>query len=146
MRTVTKEWMEVSVRYTKTTDEGNDKRVSERYVVVADSFAEAEQKTLKELAQYADVDLEITGMGRPAYREVFFSDNPKDDKFYAAKLCFITIDERTEKEKRSKAAYLVQAGSLNGAVKNVDDALRGSTLDYVSISANESKIIDVFED
>lgn len=135
--------MEVSVRYTKTNEEGNDKRVSEKYVVAADSYAAAETKTLEWLADYACVDLEITGMARPAFREVFFSDSAQDDKFYTARLCFVTVDERTGKEKKSKVTYLVQAGSLNGAVKNIDEAMKGTQSDYVSVSVSESSVIDV---
>lgn len=145
MRAVQSSWMEVTVRYTKTDDNGNDKRVTEKYVVVAETYAEAEQKILKALAEYENVDLEIRGMVRPAYGEVFFSDNDKDDKFYTAKVSIITLDEKTEKEKRTSQTYLIQASSLNGAVKNVDEELGKSMIDYVSISATESKVVDVFE-
>lgn len=146
MRTVQLPWMVATVRYTKTDENGNDKRVTEKVALSADTYAEAEEKITKEFINYENVDLEITGMVRPTFNEVFFSDDNKDDKFYTAKLSFITIDEATEKEKKTNVTYLVQAATLNGAIKNVDEVMKSSTADYVSISATESKIVDVLDE
>jgi hypothetical protein len=67
------------------------------------------------------------------------------DKWYKAKLQFITIDEKTDKEKRSSVNYLVQAGSFNGAVKNIDEVMGGTMIDYVIASVSETTLMDVFE-
>ena len=74
-----------------------------------------------------------------------FSDNDIADKWYRAKLAFITIDEKTQKEKRSSVNYLINAGSLNGAVKNIDEVMSQSMVDYLIVSVNETTIMDVFE-
>ena len=58
---------------------------------------------------------------------------------------FITIDESSEKEKRSKVTYLVQAGSVNRAIKNVDEVMGGTMIDYEIVSVNSTKFWDVFE-
>ena len=58
---------------------------------------------------------------------------------------FITIDEKTEKEKRSNVNYLVNAGTLNGAVKNIDEVMGGTMIDYVIASVAETALMDVFE-
>lgn len=143
MRAEIKPWMVAAVRYTKTDENGNDKRVTEKVALSADTFTEAENVILKEYADYANVDLDITGIARPAFKEIFFSDNDKDDKFYTAKLCFITIDEATEKEKKSKVVYLVQAATIAGAVKNIDEVMKPTMSDYTSISVTESGIANV---
>ena len=67
------------------------------------------------------------------------------DKWYKAKLQFITYDEKTDKEKRSSVTYLVQAGSFNGAVKNIDEAMGGTMIDYVISSVAETTLMDVYE-
>jgi len=82
---------------------------------------------------------------KAAYKEIFFSDDEMADKWYKAKLQFITIDEKTEKEKRSTVTYLVQAGSFNGAVKNIDEVMGGTMIDYVIASVAETALMDVFE-
>ena len=68
-----------------------------------------------------------------------------DSRYYKAKLQFITIDEKTEKEKRSNVTYLVEATSLHNALDNIDTVMKGTMLDYVQASVSETAIIDVFE-
>ena len=68
-----------------------------------------------------------------------------DSRYYKAKLQFITIDEKTEKEKRSNVTYLVEATSLHNALDNIDAVMKGTMLDYVQASVSETAIIDVYE-
>ena len=68
-----------------------------------------------------------------------------DTRWYKAKLQFITIDEKTEKEKKQNVTYLVQACSLHNALDNVDSVMKGTMIDYVQANVGETKIIDVFE-
>jgi len=68
-----------------------------------------------------------------------------DTRWYKSKLNFITIDERTAKEKKTSVYYLVQAGSFEGARKNIDEAMGGTMIDYVIASVSETAIMDVFE-
>lgn len=68
-----------------------------------------------------------------------------DSRYYKAKLQFITINEKTEKEKRSNVTYLVEATSLHNALDNIDTVMKGTMLDYVQASVSETAIIDVFE-
>ena len=82
---------------------------------------------------------------KATYKEIFFSENDNDDRWYKAKLQFITIDEKTEKEKRSNVYYLVQAATFQGAVKNIDQVMGGTMIDYVIASLAETQLMDVFE-
>ena len=68
-----------------------------------------------------------------------------ESRYYKAKLQFITIDEKTEKEKRSNVTYLVEATSLHNALDNIDTMMKGTMLDYVQASVSETAIIDVYE-
>ena len=67
------------------------------------------------------------------------------DKWYKAKLKFITIDEKTDKEKKTAVYYLVQAGSFEGARKNIDEVMGGTMIDYEIDTVSETVIMDVFE-
>ena len=82
---------------------------------------------------------------KAAYKEIFFSEDDSADRWYKCKLQFITIDEKTEKEKRSNVNYLVNAGTLNGAVVNLDEVMGGTMIDYVIVSVAETQLMDVFE-
>lgn len=145
MRSRTSDWFETKVNYEKTQEDGSQKKVTELYVVDALSFTEAENTIIKEMKPYISGDFKITDIKPAKYHEVFFSDMKSDDKWYKAKLAFITIDEKTEREKRSNVIYLVQASSLDSAVKHINDVMGGTMIDYSSVSVQETKILDVFE-
>lgn len=119
--------------------------MSETYVVDALSFGEAEEAITKEMEPYITGEFEVRNINPAAYGEVFFSDNENDDRWYKAKLTFITIDEKTDKEKRSNVTYLVQAANFNGAVKNIEEVMGTTAIDYVIANISETKIMDVYE-
>ena len=121
------------------------KKVTEQYVVDALSFSEAEQRIIEEMSAYISGEFEVTDVKKAQYKEVFFSDAANDDRYYKAKLAFITIDEKTDKEKRSAVVYLVQAATLDGAVKNINEVMDGTMIDYEKSNIAETKIMDVFE-
>lgn len=145
MRSRTSEWFETKVQYDKEQENGTQKKVTELYVVDALSFTEAESSIIKEIKPYNPGDYKVKNITPANYHEVFFSDDSQDDKWYKAKLAFITIDEKTEKEKRSIVHYLVQASSTDTAQKAINDVMSKSMIDYETVSISETKILDVFE-
>lgn len=145
MRSVNKRWFETIVRYDKTMENGEVKKVNEVYVVDAITFGEAEESITREMRHFIDGDFEVKNINPAPYFEIFFSDNETDDKYYRVKLDFITVDERAQKEKKSKVTYLVQAGSLEQARKNTEEVMNGTMIDYEFVSVAETKILDVFE-
>ena len=145
MRTLTSTFFEVKFQYEKTNEDGMQKKVTEPYVVDALSFSEAEEKITKEMVVFVNGETEVKDITRAPYKEIFFDDLAQAEKFYKTKLDFITIDERTEKEKKTTVTYLVQADSLDGAKKNIMDVMDGTMIDYVIQYIAETKIMDVFE-
>lgn len=145
MRSRTANWFECRIAYEKIMEDGMQKKVKENYVIDALSFTEAEQRIMEEMSSYISGAFDVADIKKATYKEVFFSDEETADRWYKAKLQFITIDEKTEKEKRSNVNYLVQAGSLNGAVKNIDEVMGGTMIDYVIASVSETTLMDVFE-
>lgn len=144
MRSRTSNWFEGKIRYEKTNEDGLTKKVTEQYVVNAYTFTEAESNLTDDMKPYIIGEFEITDLKKAAYTEIFFSEEEKADKWYKAKVNFIMLDEYG-KEKRSAVHYLVQAGSLQGAIKNIDEVMKGTMTDYESCSVQETKIMDVFE-
>lgn len=98
MRSKTADFFEIKVRYLRTTEEGCQKSVAEVYALEAFDFTESEERILKEVGQLASGDMYVKTIARASYKEIFFSDADSDDKWYRAKLAFITIDEKTERE------------------------------------------------
>ena len=145
MRSRTAQWFECKIQYEKTMDDGLQKKVTENYVIDALSFTEAEQRIMEELSAYISGEFTIKDIKIAPYKEIFFADQDLADRWYKTKLQFITIDEKTEKEKRANVNYLVNAGTLNGAVKNIDEVMAGTMIDYVIASVAETQLMDVFE-
>ncbi|MBR6944890.1 MAG: DUF4494 domain-containing protein [Prevotella sp.] len=145
MRSRTAVWFETKIEFEKTMDDGNPKKVKEQYTVDALSFTEAENRITEEMSSYISGEFDVTDIKKATYKEIFFSDVPSADRWYKAKVQFITIDEKSEKEKRSNVYYLVQAGTLMEAVKNIDAVMGGTMIDYAIASVAETQIMDVFE-
>lgn len=145
MRSKTAIWFECKIRYEKTMEDGLLKKVNEVYVIDALSFSEAEERITKEMSSYISGEFEIVDVKIAPYREVFFADDNLSDQWFKAKLSFITIDERGDKEKRTSVMYLVNAGNINHAIKNIGEVMSGTMIDYVTTSISATKIFDVFE-
>ena len=145
MRSRTAIWFECKIAYEKVMEDGLQKKVNENYVVDALSFTEAEKRIMEEMSSYISGEFTIKDIKIAPYKEIFFSDDELADRWYKAKLEFITIDEKTEKEKRSAVNYLVQAGTLKGAVGNIESVMGTTMIDYVIASVAETKLMDVFE-
>ena len=145
MKSKTANWFETVIRYDKMQEDGMTKKVNEYYVVEAFSFGDAEEKITEEMSSYISGEFEVSDIKRATYKEIFFSDEDMADRWYKAKLQFITIDEQTDKEKRTSVTYLVQASTLNGAVKNIEEAMAGTMSDYVISNISETKFLDVYE-
>ena len=145
MRTRTAEWFETKIKYEKTMEDGQQKKVTEAYVVDALSFTEAERRITEEMSSYISGEFDVADLKKASYKEIFFSDADSADRWYKTKLQFITIDEKTEKEKRSNVYYLVQAATLPEAVSNINEVMSGTMIDYVIASIAETQLMDVFE-
>ena len=57
---------------------------------------------------------------------------------------FVTLDEKTQTEKRSSQQMLVQASDLRDAVQRFDEGMRGSMIDYEIALVQETPLLDVF--
>ena len=145
MRSRTSIWFECKVRYEKSGEDGVPKKVTETYVVDALTFSEAESRILEEMSSYVGGEIEVVDLKIAQYKEIFFADSDLADKWYKAKLAFITLDEKTGKEKKTSVYYLVNAGNINSALKNVDEIMGGTMIDYQTCNLTETQVIDVFE-
>lgn len=145
MRSRTAMWFECKIRYEKIMEDGLPKKINEVYVVDALSFSEAEERIIEEMSSYISGEIEIVDVKIAPYREIFFADDNLADQWFKAKLSFITIDERTNKGKRTSMMYLVNAGNISSAINNIDKVMSGTMIDYVTTSISATKIFDVFE-
>lgn len=137
-------FFECKVRYEKTMEDGIQRKTVEQYAVEALSWTEAEIRITEEMKSYVSGEFDVIDIKNAKYNEVFLSDNTDDDKFYKARVSFITINEKTDKEKRTSNTYLVQASSIDKAKKVIDEAMGSTMCDYEVKKIAETKLLDVF--
>ena len=141
LKSHTGKFYEVTAKMAETQEDGATKDVKRTIAVEAESFGDAESKALEE---FVGTDVDVTNINVAKYKEVFLSDNVNDENFYKAKLSFIVLDEKTEKEKRSNVVYLVQAKTLNTALKYIDDVMSRTMMDYESVGVVETGIEEFY--
>lgn len=137
-------WFECKIRYEKTMENGMEKKVTEPYLVDALSFTEAEARIIEEITPFISGEYTVSDIKRANYSELFFAEEQKADRFFKAKLNFITLDEKSGSEKKTATNILVQAADLRDAVKKIDQGMKGSMADYVIASVVETQIMDVY--
>ena len=145
MRSVTGNYFESKVRLEKVTEDGTQAKFNELFTVNAMSFTECEAKVMKYVPQYASGEFEVLTEKRAKYNEIFYSDKPDESLWYGVTLEFITINEKTMKEKRSKTAYLVQGSSVESARKNVEEVMKDTAIDYRILGLNETVVQDIID-
>lgn len=144
MRSKTATWFECKIRYDKVMEDGTQKKVNEIYVIDALSFSEAEERVAKELSSFISGDVEILHMKIARYREVLFSDDT-EYSWFRVKVSYITIDERSGKEKSTSQIILVNADSTESAIKSINDLMKELIVEHRITSISSTNICDIFE-
>ena len=135
---------ECKIKYNKVLEDGKEKMVTEKYLVSAMSFTEAEANFIKEITPYISGEFFIDDISRADYSELFLSEDESADKYYDAKLAFITLDEKSGKEKKTNVNMLVRASDMRDAMNELDEGMKGSMCDYQSVKLQENSLVDVF--
>lgn len=135
---------ECGVRYERTMENGMTKKVTELYLVDACSFAEAEGRITKEMEPYISGDFDVVTIKRTNYSEIVENGADSADKWFKAKLMFVTYDEKTSKEKKQAVYFIVKASDINNAHICVVEHMKGSVMDYEIATLDETKIMDLF--
>lgn len=158
-------WYQVKARLERVQDNGSQKMVSENYLVQAFSFGMAEDAIRNEIAPFASGEFDIVAVARKNYSEIITDKfgiesridggarrilgqknaSMEADKWFKCKLNFITLDEKSGKEKKTAQFFLVNANTAMTAHELVDNFMMGSISDYEVEQVDETKILDVFK-
>lgn len=145
MRTKTSKWFETKLRYDKVHDNGAKKKVTESFVIEALSFGEAEKIALEFLGSLVSGEVQVININPTKFNEVIFDEEESCDRYYKAKLQFITLDEKTGKEMPKHFYYLVQASSFDNCKDTIRKMKQSTLIDYQIAAVSETKIVDVVE-
>ncbi|MCE1197881.1 MAG: DUF4494 domain-containing protein [Marinilabiliales bacterium] len=135
-------WFECTAKYSKMDENGREKKVSETYLLDAVSFTEAETRIYKELATMVTGEFTVSRIARTKLSEIIPAEI--GDRWYKAKVTFITFDEESGKEKRISQFVLVFSDNVKSAYDQVIEAMKGMMADFEIGGITESPIVDVF--
>ena len=139
-------WCECKVSYERQADSMGMKKVSESYLVDALSFTEAEKRIIKEIRPFVSVgELEVVNIRRARIAELFLNEEAEDDRYFRAKVNFITVDEKSGSEKKTSAAMIVKSDSLPNAVTELKAQLDSQMASYEIAAVTDTQILDVFQ-
>ena len=143
MEVKTGNWFECKVRYEKTQEDGMPKKVTETYVVDGINFGDAFNRMCENtIKQLCTEEFEIVGMNMAQYSEIALYKS-MGNVFYRVKINMITIDEKTDKQKKTPMFLLVRADNINEARKAADDEyMKDTMIDYEISSVVETKIVE----
>lgn len=144
MNTKFSKFFEVKIQYQKMQEDGKEKKVTEQYVVEALSFTEAESRIIEEMTPYISGEFDVVSEKIAPFNEIFISDRKDDDKWFISKVGFITLDEKTAKEKKQTFRYLVQAATSENALDYTKTMLNQCLSDYSIDSVQDTPTLDVF--
>ena len=119
-------WFECKIRYEKVMENGMQKKVTEPYLVDALSFTEAESRIIEEVTPFISGEFTVSDISRAHYSEIFTSEEDSADKWFAGRLAFITLDEKSGKEKRTYTNVLIKAADIHDAMKKRDEGMKGT--------------------
>ena len=132
MKNTVNKYFEVKVKMQKTQEDGTQKKVSEQ----------AERRITECLKPYIEGEFDVTDIKIAGYVQII-NTNQDADKFFKAKVSFVTLDETTGKEKKTSELYLVQSDTLESAESDVKSFLNDSNTAISSIS--ETVVLEVFQ-
>ena len=136
-------YFETAVRYDKMRENGTVKKTTEKFLVDALSFAEAEARTTEERTPYMSGDFDVRAAKKTKIAEVM--GDKECGRFWLAKVAFITIDEKTAVEKKSISQILVGASDFTNAVEEFNEGMDGTNADFELVSLSETPILEVYD-
>ena len=135
-------WFECKVKYDKMQENGIQKTVTEPYLFDALSFTEAEKRVVEEIQPFISGEFTVSDIKRRRFADTFF--NETGDRYYKARLFFLTLDEKSGTEKKTNVNMLVQASTLREAFEIVENEMKKTMIDYEFHTISETPIMDVF--
>lgn len=136
-------WFEVTVKGERDNIEnGKYQKVTEKYLFDALTYTEAESRATEKMAELF-LSFMITKINPVKLSEIFF--DGKSDYWFKCKVNYITINEKTGKEKKTPAYMYVQASDTKSAEENLKEGMKGTMSDWAIESIAETKIIEAYK-
>ena len=139
-------WYKFRVKYSKQMDDGKKKKVSEEYLVDAESFTETEKRANKAATDLIGTrDFDITAISREPVSDIIKGPEDEDNHWYKAVVALVTEDEETGLKKFSPQVMYVNAEDTKEADELLREQMADSQVDWEIKSIAETKVLGVLE-
>lgn len=126
------------IRFLQQTESGEIKKVSEEYLVHAESFTEAEANLLTAL----ETEYELLSLQIKKFDEIL--ETLEDDhKFFKVVISHTTVDIDSGKEKKMKSTSLIQGLNAESVTERIKQIWVNSASDWSISSISETKYVQV---
>ena len=137
-------WYKFRVKYGKALDIGKNKKVSEEYLVDAESFTETEKRATKAATELIGTrDFDITAISREPITEILKEDENEGNHWYKTVVSLVTEDEDTGVKKFSPQTIYVNAPSTKEADRMLRQHMSSSVTEWEIKSIAETKVLGV---
>ncbi|MBP3787618.1 MAG: DUF4494 domain-containing protein [Prevotella sp.] len=139
-------WYKFRVKYSKEMDNGKKKKVSEEYLVDAESFTETEKRANKAATDLIGTRyFDITAISREPVTDIIKGTDSEDSHWYKAVVALVTEDEETGAKKFSPQVIYVNAEDTRKADELLREHMEDSQVDWEIKSIVETKVLGVLE-
>ncbi|MCH7400100.1 DUF4494 domain-containing protein [Belliella sp. DSM 107340] len=135
-------WFKCTVKYAKENEQGLLKNVSEKYLVDAVSFTEAEAKMYELLGSVIRGDFQVTTAAKSNIVDVFEYEDI--DIWHECKVTYFVVDGDSGKEKKITQIMLVTAHDVKEAYDRINESLSNMLVTFRVPEIKESLILEVF--
>ena len=139
-------WYKFRVKYPKAMDDGKKKKVSEEYLVDAESFTETEKRASKAATDLIGTrDFDITAISREPVSDIIKGTGSDGNHWYKAVVALVTEDDDTGQKKFSPQVMYVNAEDTREADELLREHMEDSQVDWEIKSIAETKVLGVLE-
>ena len=139
-------WYKFRVKYSKVMDDGKKKKVSEEYLVDAESFTETEKRANKASTDLIGTrDFDITAISREAVSDIIKGTEAEDNHWYKAVVALVTEDDEHRKQKCSPLIIYVNPDEAQEPAQLLREHKDDSQGDWEIKSIAETKVLGVLE-
>lgn len=141
---MTNEFYSATVRHTKQMENGTFKRVSEPFLLVANSYTDAEAIIYKEVIEYLRGDIKVK-IGKQKIEQFLNADSTAETIFKIV-VAYEVWNDNGESKKKNKINYAVKAETITEAIELVrEDYEKFTTIDGVVITnITRTDFVDYF--
>jgi hypothetical protein len=134
-------WFLCKIRYRKQAENGKQLTINESYLIDSVSFTDAEARMYQELSSIIK-DFTLVGVSPLRVTDVFHYEDA--ETWFKCKVNYISVDEKSGKEKKVQNMMLVSAANVKQAYERIEESLSTMLIPFEISDINVTNIMEIF--